>query len=169
MTVPRALGSGAGVLAASLLAFSAVGAVWGLLRPAYHGTLTADGNLLLDTSFNVEFISYITFVAATGLLATIIALSSFILVPESRGPGMVWWLVVVAGVSAMAFLAVGQVTSSLHFPAPDVDALAEGSAVAIVPSLTPGVGLIAAPFMAALAYWCSVLVTPDLDDDLLAA
>ncbi|AKK09177.1 hypothetical protein HCH15_09785 [Corynebacterium testudinoris] len=161
MTVPRAWGSGAGVLAASLLAFSLCGAVWGLLRPAYRGTLTADGNLQLDSAFNVEFSSFISFVVATGLVATVMSLSAFIVVPDSRGPGMLWWVVFVSFVSALAFIAVGEVTSSLRYPMPDVDALSEGDFVTIVPALAPGVGLLAAPFMAALAYWCSALVSPD--------
>ncbi|RNE49457.1 hypothetical protein [Corynebacterium alimapuense] len=163
--VPKKIGNAAGVLAVSLLVFSGVGALWGLLRPAYTGTLGEGGQVTLDQSFNVEFTSYITFVAATGLLSIILALSVYIISPESRGPGMLWWLLFVAGFSALSFYFVGLWATSLVHPIPDPDTLAEGVIVSLVPSFSPGVGLAAAPFMAALTYWCCALVTPEYQDD----
>ena len=63
--------------------------------------------------------------------------------------------------SAFSFLAVGTVTSGLLHDIGDPHLLSEGDRVSIVPGLQPGVGWLVAPFLAALAYWCSALVTPE--------
>ena len=157
----RSLGSGAGVLAASLLAFIGVGALWGLLRPTYEGRLVGGGQVAIEPAFNVEFTSYIPFAAATGLLAAVVALCVYTASPASRGPGMLWWLIVVAAVSTFAFWQVGLVTSSLLHPLPEPDSLDEGAFVEFAPGFRPGVALVAAPLMAALSYWCAALVTPE--------
>ena len=39
--------------------------------------------------------------------------------------------------------------------------------MSMVPGLDPGVGWLVAPFLAALAYWCSALVTPETDTPTL--
>ena len=162
MRIPPRIGSAAGILAASLLVYSAVGAIWGLLRPAYTGTLVEGGQVsIAATTGSVAFVSFGSFVVATGLLAVIISLSMYVTSPSTRGPGMLWWLTAVAALSAFAFLEVGTVVSGLMHSVGDVEQLAQGDRVSIVPGLAPGVGWFAAPFMAALSYWCSALVTPD--------
>lgn len=157
------MGTAAGIAAVSLLVHSAVGALWGLLRPAYTGTLAEGGQVIIDAAVgaNVEFTSYGSFLAATGLLATLVSLSVYLLSPRTRGPGMLWFLMVLALVSAFSFLAVGTVTSGLLHDIGDPHLLAEGDRVSMVPGLDPGVGWLVAPFLAALAYWCSALVTPE--------
>lgn len=160
----RSLGSGAGVLAASLLAFIGVGALWGLLRPTYEGRLVDGGQVAIEPAFNVEFTSYITFAAATGLLATVVALCVYTASPATRGPGMLWWLVIVAAISTFAFLQTGLVTSSLLHPLPDPETISEGATVEFAPGFRPGVAMVAAPLMAALSYWCAALVTPESEE-----
>ncbi|MDO5513046.1 hypothetical protein [Corynebacterium sp.] len=162
MTIPRTVGTAAGVAAVSLLIYSAVGALWGLLRPAYTGTLAEGGQVVIDpASVNVEFTSFGGFVAATGLLAVLVSLGVYILSPSTRGPGMLWWLMAVAVFSAFSFLQLGTVTAGLLHDIGDPHQLSQGDRVSMVPGLAPGVGWLAAPFLAALAYWCSALVTPE--------
>ncbi|GAB3699689.1 hypothetical protein GCM10027595_14150 [Corynebacterium nasicanis] len=157
------MGTAAGVAAVSLLIYSAVGALWGLLRPAYSGTLAEGGQVIIDAAAaNIEFVSFGSFVAATGLLAVLVSLSAYVLSPATRGPLMLWWLMAVAVVSAFAFLEVGTVTSGWLHDVGDPHLLAAGDRVSIVPGLAPGIGWAAAPLLAALAYWCSALVTPPL-------
>jgi len=160
MAIPRSVGTAAGIAAVSLLVYSAVGALWGLLRPAYTGTLEEGGQVLIDAAANIEFTSFGSFVAATGLLAVVVSLCVYVLSPATRGPVMLWWLMAVAAVSAFAFLEVGTVTAGLLHDVGDPHQLSEGDRVSMVPGLSPGVGWLVAPFLAALAYWCSALVTP---------
>lgn len=158
------MGTAAGVAAVSLLIHSGVGALWGLLRPAYSGTLGDGGQVIIDAAAgSVEFISFGSFIVATGLLATLVSLSTYVLSPSTRGPGMLWSLMAVAALSAFSFLAVGTVTSGLLHDIGDPDLLSRGDHVSMVPGLDPGVGWLVAPFLAALAYWCSALVTPESD------
>lgn len=164
MAIPRTLGTAAGVAAVSLLVYSAVGALWGLLRPAYTGTFAEGGQVVIDSAAaNVEFVSFGSFVAATGLLAVIVSLSTYLLSPATRGPGMLWWLMAVAVFSAFSFLQVGTVSAGLLHDIGDPHLLSEGDRLSMVPGLDPGVGWLVAPFLAALAYWCSALVTPETE------
>lgn len=109
-TIPQPVGSAAGILAVSLLLYSVIGTLWGLLRPAHTGTLREEGKVAIDvTMVSVEFISFASFVIATGLLAVIVSLGVYITSPATRGPGMLWWLILVAAASSFAFLTVGAV------------------------------------------------------------
>lgn len=159
--VPRTLGDGAGLLAVCLVLYSAVGAAWGLLRPALHGTVGDEGAILFDPAVNVEFTSFISFVIATGLLSSVVALATFILSHRTRGPGMMLWLLVVVTLSALVFHQIGTLSAGLMHPPPEPESLAPGDRISLVPGFLPGVGILAAPFMAALTYWCAALVTPD--------
>lgn len=166
--IPRNLGTAAGIAAVSLILHSAVGALWGLLRPAYRGTLADGGQVLIDAgAANVEFASFASFVVATGLLATLVSLSAYVASPATRGPAMLWWLVGVALVSAYAFLQIGALTAGMLHDIGDPHLLSEGDPVSLVPGLDPGVGWLVAPFLAALAYWCSALVTPATEAESL--
>lgn len=168
MAVPRTVGTAAGVAAVSLLVYSAVGALWGLLRPAYSGTLADGGQVIIDAAAtNVEFVSFGSFVAVTGLLAIIVSLCTYVVSPATRGPLMLVWLMAVAVFSAFSFLQVGTVTAGLLHHVGDPELLAQGDHVSMVPGLAPGVGWLVAPFLAALAYWCSALVTPELEAEPL--
>lgn len=162
------MGSGAGVLAVSLFSFTLVGVLWGLLRPTYSGTLAEGGQVSLNQAVNVEFSAFIAFVMATGLLATILSLSTYITSPTTRGPGMLWWLIFVAALSSVAFIEVGNIASSLLHPIPDPETLTIGEKVTLVPALSPTIGFAAAPFMAALAYWCSALLTHEPESEQLS-
>lgn len=159
--VPRTLGAGAGLLAVCLVLFTVGGAVWGLLRPVYRGTVAEDGGILLDRAFDVEFTSFISFVITTGLLSSAAALTVFSLSPRTRGPGMMLWLLVVTVLSSLAFHQAGMITAGLAHPLPDPETLAVGTRVSLMPGFSPGIGMASAPFMAALTYWCAALVTPE--------
>lgn len=164
LRIPRSTGSAAGVLAVSLLLFSLVGAAWGFLRPVYSGTVIDGGRMNADPlTAGAEFVSFASFTVATGLLAVLVALSVYVLSPATRGPGMLWWLMAVAALSAFSFLQAGTVTAGLAHDVGDLSSLAVGDTVSLVPGMAPGIGWLVAPFMAALSYWCSALVTPEPD------
>lgn len=165
LPVSRSVGAGAGLLTLSFLVFAAVGAVWGLLRPAYTGTVTEQGAVSLDGAFNVEFTAFISYVVATGLLGVGVSLTLFLQSPATRGPGMLWWLILVMAVSSLVFFEAGQLSSALLHPLPDPDTLEQGSRISLVPGFSPGIGLVAAPFMAGLTYWFAALVTPEEEPD----
>lgn len=159
--VPPALGSGAGFLALSLVCFGLVGALWGALRPAYRAVVTADDGIQIEPAHNVEFGSFISFVVATGLLAALLAVVMFLLSAPTRGVSMLLWVVFCAALGSVVFLFVGDLVVSAFHPTPAVETAEAGERFSLVPGINPGIGLAAAPFMAALAYWCSALVSPE--------
>lgn len=161
LPVSRSVGAGAGLLTLSFFLFAAVGAVWGLLRPAYTGTVREQGGVSLDGAFNVEFTAFIGYVVATGLLGVGVSLMMFLQSPTTRGPGMLWWLILVMAVSSLVFFEAGQLSSALLHSLPNPESLEQGSRVSLVPGFSPGIGLAAAPFMAGLTYWFAALVTPE--------
>lgn len=156
--VNRNLGTGAGLLALVILLSVVVGAVWGLLRPAYEGTVTDGGGVNLEMAENVEFNSYITFAVLTGVIGVAVSMTAFVGVPETRGLIMLLWVGVAALVGAVTFLIVGEQASQLvHNPA-DAHSATEGQTITLVPPLAPGMGFVVAPLMATLSYWVSMVV-----------
>lgn len=159
--VSRAVGSLAGFLALSLVVFAGVGALWALLRPTYDATVTDTGGVYLTPAFNVEFMSFISFAVATGLLGALLALVMFVTSEHTRGLLALIWATICAFLGAVVFLLVGdQLSFALH-PIPEQDTLAVGETFKLLPGMHPGIALAAAPFMASLAYWCAVLVSPE--------
>lgn len=157
----RMIGATAGFLALCLSVYAVFGAIWGFLRPGYEAVVSTDGELQLTPAFNVEFTGFISFVIATGLLGAILSLVMFVNSPHSRGVLMLLWVIVCAVIGAVVFWAAGEVVTGLLHPIPDFDTLDAGTALTLVPGISIGIGLAAAPFMAALAYWCAVLVSPE--------
>lgn len=156
----RGIGSTAGFLALSLSVYAVVGVLWGLLRPGYEATVDDAGAVSLVPAFNVEFTAFITFVVATGLLGALLALVMFVSSPHTRGPLMLLWVTVCTFFGAVVFFSAGNVVTHLIHPVPDLENVEPGSSMTLVPGITAGIGLAAAPFMASLAYWCAVLVSP---------
>lgn len=156
----RALGSLAGFLALSLVVYAGVGALWGALRPTYDATVTDGGEVYLTPAFNVEFTSFASFAVATGLLGTLLALVMFMVSEGTRGLGTLLWVTLCAFLGSVVFLVVGDQISLLLHPIPEPDSLAVGETFQMLPRMSPGVAFAAAPFMASLAYWCAVLVSP---------
>ncbi|WIM66937.1 hypothetical protein QP027_07290 [Corynebacterium breve] len=157
------VGSGAGVLMWGLLLGVVVGAIWGALRPTYIGNMK-DGMLLVDEAaspVNVEFSSFISFAILTGLAGAIIAIIAFLIVGGISGVGMLLWSGVVAFFAAVSFYVVGEWTANALHPMPEHSS-GNLEGVKLVPALAPGVGWLAGPFMATLAYWTMALVaTPE--------
>ncbi|WP_156844743.1 hypothetical protein [Corynebacterium maris] len=156
--VPRAVGAGAGLFAVSVLIYGVVGALWGLWRPAYSGTVTDDGGFAVAGGGNVAFTGYITFAVITGLMSAVMAILMFQASPATRGAPMLWWVGVVAFIAAVAFLVVGDLVAAARHPMPeDVDAITPDATFSVAPVFQPGVAWLVAPFMAVLAYWFSAL------------
>lgn len=154
LRIPRTIGFGAGLFALSLCIFSAVGAVWGLLRPELTGYASDEGGYVLETVANVEFQSYITFALITAVLAMLVALATYIRAPEHRTAATVYWLGLVALAATAAFYVLGGVTAT-HPPEEP------GEIVHFVPTFNPGVAWAAAPFTAMFTYWCALFVGND--------
>ncbi|MGP6172852.1 hypothetical protein [Corynebacterium sp. A21] len=161
--VTRAVGSLAGFLALSLMVYAGVGALWALLRPTYDATITDAGGVYLTPAFNVEFMSFISYTVATGLLGVLMSLVMFVTSEHTRGLVALIWVTCCAFLGAMVFLVVGDQLSLVLHPIPEQDSLSVGETFKLLPGMHPGIALAAAPFMASLAYWCAVLVSPEED------
>lgn len=158
--INRTVGSGAGLLALSVLVFSAAGAVWGPLRPARDATVGDGGTVALSGAEGAEFGAFISFALITGALAVGVGLIAYFRASSARGIGMMAWAVVVALVAAVGFWVTGAVVTDLVRPLPDPGELGElrvGDTIRIVPAVAPGIALLAAPLMAALAYWSAAI------------
>lgn len=150
-SIPRTVGFGAGLLALVLVIFSAAGALWGLWRPALTGQRVQDGGYALDSVANVQFSSFITFAAITGVLAAVVALGVHAAAPRRRGFATLLWVGLVALLGAGAFYIVGGAIAPSMPSNP-------GQTVEFVPDFSPGIGWAVAPFMAVLAYWSAEVV-----------
>lgn len=155
------VGSTAGFFALCLTAYAIAGAIWGLFRPGYAATVVEDGALELAPAFNVEFTAFIVFVLVTGLLGAVLSLVMFVRSIHSRGVLMLLWVTLCAAIGAVVFWAAGGVVIGFLHPIPDPADLSSGTELTLVPGINIGIGFAAAPFMAALAYWCAILVSPE--------
>lgn len=164
LRINRSVGTGAGLLSVAILTYALVGGVWGLLRPAYEATPTADGQLALGSPGNVQFTSFMTFTLLTALLGLGVGIAAFLRSPETRGLAMLWWAGVVAVIAAVGFWAVGEFVAGIVHPLPDPAELVEGEVVRVSAALNPGLGLIAAPLLAMASYWVCVLLDVDGPD-----
>lgn len=151
LKVPRIIGFGAGVLALGLIVFSACGAIWGLLRPTMTGTVRDDGAYVITGPDNVQFVSFVSFAAVTGVLAVCLTLTVYLRNRSRRGLGTLIWVTVVAALGAFAFFVVGGATAA-SFPENP------GITEEFVPAMDPGIGWLIAPFMASFAYWSAVFI-----------
>lgn len=162
--INRNLGSGAGLTAFAIVLYAVVGALWGVLRPAYDATAMAEAQVAISPTGNVGFTVFMTFVVLTGLLGLVLGIGAYLSSPNTRGLGMLLWVGVVAFVAAIGFWAVGEFTADLRYPLPDVASLTEGTELSVAASLSPGLALVAAPLMATASYWVSALLYLEDDD-----
>lgn len=156
----RTLGAGAGILAAWLCIFSLAGVVWGLFRPAYTASILDAESASVAASANVEFISFISFALVTAVLGSVMALVVFLRSAHYRGLSMLLWLTAVACVGSLVFLLFGDLSAGLMHRTPEDFSQIVGQTFTVVPPMSPGVGLLTAPFLAVCTYWCATFVTP---------
>ncbi|WKD57401.1 hypothetical protein CAPI_04215 [Corynebacterium capitovis DSM 44611] len=144
-------GAAAGLLAASLLAGSIVGVVWGFSRPAYVGVVVGDGVEVdqIATPDSAEFASLGWFVILTAVLGAAVAALAY--ARAHRGPAMLGWVMVTSLGGAFATYTFGEGVA--HLASADPSAFSEGARLSVVPALYPGTGWLAAPCLAALTYW----------------
>lgn len=155
---PRALGAGAGLLAAGLCLALVGGTVWALLRPTYTVQLR-DGVAVVDqaaSSANVEFAAVGWLAVITGVLGVVLA--GLALRQERKGEtaGGVWellWLILVAAATSFTVYACGEVVVGTLHPVADHAAGADSEPFTVAPRVTPGVTLLVGPFVAAVLYW----------------
>ncbi|WP_293768794.1 hypothetical protein [uncultured Corynebacterium sp.] len=155
---PRALGFGAGLLALSLVVFSAAGAVWGLTRPKLTGRAVGDGSggYVIDAVDDIQFTSFAWFVIITAIGGFLIGLVAYVRGAGTRSLAMLLWSGIVALAGAYAFWVFGSATAP---GLPDNP----GDVVQWVPAFNPGVGLTAAPFIAVFTYWSTAFISADED------
>lgn len=156
--VPRAVGFGAGLFALALVVYTAAGAAWGLTRPELTGHAVDGGGYAIDTVADIQFASFVGFVGITAVLSAFLGAWGYVRGEAARGIGMHAWVGVVALAASAAFFVAGSITAT-HMPANP------GDVVSFVPALQPGIGWVAAPFMAMLAYWAAAFISADSDWD----
>ncbi|WP_080794156.1 hypothetical protein [Corynebacterium pacaense] len=159
----RKVGTGAGILAVSLSVYSVAGVIWGLFRPTYTVAVRDGESASVEAAPNVEFTSFIWFVVFTGLLGCAMALVVFIRSVSTRGPLMLLWVTVVAFLGSLVFLLFGDMSAGLLHRTPADFSRMVGETFTVVPPMSPGVGLAAAPFLAVCTYWCAAFVTPSAE------
>ncbi len=153
---------GAGLLVFALVVGAVVGALWGVLRPAYE-VVVRDGGALVDQALspaNVEFSSFGWFVILSAVLGLVVALVAYARLGGAVSLAMMAWVVVAAAAGAFAVHTFGSWSAGLFSGMPSHDALVDGARFQLVPPLHPGVAWLCAPFVAALVYWLLALVTP---------
>ncbi|MDY5785003.1 hypothetical protein [Corynebacterium sp.] len=161
------VGAGAGLLVLALVLGSLVGAVWGVLRPAYE-VAVREGEAVVDmvaSPSNVEFASYGGFALITGALGLVIALAAFAMRDGMVSPQVLAWVIVTAGAGAFAVFTFGVWSAGVISDQPGHGELIEGAVFHVVPPLRPGVAWLTGPFTASLAYWILAVVSPAPDAD----
>ncbi|ANE04360.1 hypothetical protein [Corynebacterium crudilactis] len=171
LNISKSVGIYAGVLAITLAIFAIAGILWGLIRPTYTAYVEDAESASIAVETNTAFTGYAWFVIATGVLAAAIALIVFLRSIHTRGPLMLVWLGIVSTAGSAAFLVFGGVASAFLHGSPSDYADAIGESFNIAPTITPGVAIAVAPFLAVCIYWCAAFVTPEEDasEDSLVA
>lgn len=159
----EALSAASGVLALSALLFLIAGLLWGMIYPSHRGTLVEGGAVAVEPAQGVEFRSWLWLVLGSGLLASVLAVGVFLRSPRSRGLLMQIWLGLMAGAGTVGAYAVGVSLARWRVPMPDPAALSPGAEVEILSMVGLGapISLVFPAFMAVLAYWSCMVVSPD--------
>lgn len=159
MRISPAAGEWAQLLLIALVAGSGIGAVWGVTRPGYVGSVR-DSAFVVDevaSQTNVEFTSFGGFALITALLGFAIAIVAY--ARDRAGVADLVWVVACAGAAAFAVYTFGGWSAAWSAPSPHDPAPADGMRLEIVPPLSPGVGWLAGPFVAGLMFYLLNLVT----------
>lgn len=149
--------TGAGAAAALLMLAlglgSVAGAVWGLTRPGYVGTLSEGSYVVNEVASppSVEFASLGGFVLVSAVLGLIIAIFAF--ARGLVGLRALLWVIVCAAAAAFAVHTFGSWSAAFTHPSPHDATLANGDGFSVVPPLNPGMGWLAGPFVAALMFY----------------
>ncbi|GGG70336.1 hypothetical protein [Corynebacterium pelargi] len=150
-------GAYAGAFALIVLGFVLAGLAWTPLRPAYEGTLQSDGAIeLASPEQNVQFGSWISFIAITALLAGIVT----VLVLRKFPPrlGVMCWLVPTLLVATASFAWSSDIL--LHFM---VRGTQVGDSLSFVPPLRLGVGVLVAPWVGSVLMFIALLLRAEDD------
>lgn len=159
----RDVGSKAGFLAVSLICYALAAVMWGWWRDPYSASVVSeDGQAVLDGADNLEANAYIWFALATALIAlgtTVWGLWGL----KLRGLTAMLWALLVALLGAVSFSVIGDMVAALHYPTPTLEELNVGDVVKLTPAIRPGIAFLAAPFVAAVVYWLSFVLEPEVD------
>lgn len=161
----RPVGWGAGIVALSVGIATLLGAGWGLTRPGYTATVEGDRARVdpLVSPDNVEFISFAGFTVLTALLGLVIGLVAYVSAQRRASVGRMVFVAAVAAFASWSFYTFGTWTAQWHSGVPDPHGLSEGETLTFVPLLRPGPAWLAAPFVAALAYWVGLAFSVGCD------
>ena len=147
--LPRAIGAGAGLLAAALLLGIAGGAVWGFARPAFVIEVV-DGVAIVDqdaSSPNAAFAGVGWFCLAAAVIGAVLAAVAWAQARRGKargGPLYLLWLAVCGVAATFAALATGDVAAGL---------LHRSDPSRVAPPVTEPVVWLVAPFIAAFTFW----------------
>ncbi|AZA08959.1 hypothetical protein [Corynebacterium pseudopelargi] len=157
-------GAYAGAFALIVLVYVLAGLAWTPLRPAYTGTLQSDGAIELDVpGQNVQFGSWMSFIAITAVLAGIV--TWLVLRKFPPRVGVMCWLVLTLLVASASFAWSSDVL--LHFM---VRGTQVGESLRFVPPLRLGVGVLIAPWVGSVLMFIALLLRAEDDpaEELLA-
>ncbi|MFC3849654.1 hypothetical protein ACFORJ_05695 [Corynebacterium hansenii] len=156
---PRFIGDASAVLLAGLAGGVLGGITWAMARPMQKVTFLDDGRLVVaQDGVDATFSALLWFVGIALVLG--LALGSFAhrRFPTARGLAMEAW----SGVAALAMSAVQLVAGNMiaGVRQPDLDGVAPGTSLDVLPAFDVPVALLVAPFAAMLAYWCLLFLAP---------
>ncbi|MDY3127634.1 MAG: hypothetical protein SOW59_05825 [Corynebacterium sp.] len=160
--IPRTVGLGAGIVALYIVVFAFAGGLWGALRPTMTVSVRDDGLWVADspaTAGNVEFAGFGSFVLLTGLLAAVLSVFLYVQVKTWRGLLMLAVTGALSLVGAWIFWFIGAEVSA-------VLVRDNAESLTLAPPFRPGIGLIFAPWMAMIVFWCALYIDFDGEKDI---
>ncbi|WP_092149264.1 hypothetical protein [Corynebacterium mycetoides] len=124
------------------------------MRPGYVGSFEGEAYVVDQVASppNVEFASFGGFALVCAGLGLVIAAVAYL--RGLAGIGALLWVIACAGAAAFAVYTFGGWSAGFGTPDPHT---AQGS-FTFVPPLSPGVGWLAGPFVAALMFYALTLV-----------
>lgn len=153
----RVVGSGAGLLSGAIGIYALAAVVWALALPGYTARVVSEGNVQFDAGSNTAFSAFGWFVLLTGALSAAIGGTAFRHTPELRGPCGLVWVSTVAFIAAVGFVAVGNSLGQL-LNQQAIAGAGVGETISVIPLVTPGIALVVAPLLAAVAFWTRAFV-----------
>ena len=156
---PRFIGDASAVLLAALVGGVLGGVTWAMARPMQTVTFLEGGRLAVgQDGLDATFSALLWFTGIALVLGLVLGTIAHKRFPTARGLAMEAW----AGVSALAMAAVQLASGNLiaGVRQPDLEAVAPGSSVDVLPAFDVPVALLVAPFAAMLAYWCLIFLAP---------
>ncbi|KQB86711.1 hypothetical protein [Corynebacterium lowii] len=158
------VGAASGVVALSVVAFFALGLIWGLSYPTYRGTVVSGGAMEVDAGSGQEFRSWALLVFGSGALSAAMAVAVFLRSARSRGLAMQLWLAVTSVVGTVLAYDAGLWLARLRLPVPSLESLHPGDTIEMVGAVSLGapIAVLFPALMSTLAYWsCAVVSRSD--------